>query len=240
MSSWLVPLAGHQFDLEDLPLWLADAPIGVLERDGTFNLVIPAEMVGGDYASVRPVAEQWVQSINGIGRLLTPGFRPVALTDRILGVSADGTVVHTVVAVGPAEARMKGGTVGVRIGNRALPDPRQAAAVPFLKAATQSSRARQALTLIGRENLTWSDLFLIFELVEADMGGAMHSMGWVSKRQTQLFTRTANSYSTLGIEGRHGTDSGSPPTSPMKHADAETMLRNLVRHWLEYRSAAPP
>jgi hypothetical protein len=62
----------------------------------------------------------------------------------------------------------------------------------------------------------------------------MHSMGWVSKAQARLFARTANSYDTLGLEGRHGRDSGSPPASPMKQADAETMMRDLVRHWLEY------
>lgn len=234
VATWLVPLAGHRFDLEDLPLWLADEPIGVVERDGTFNLVIPADIAGQSHEPIRSIAEERVQFINGIGRLLSPSFRPVTLTDRLFGLSADGTVVNTVVAVEGAEMRMKGGTVRLQIGNRVLPDSRQGAAAPFFKAATQSPRARHALSLIGRDRLSWSELYVLFELVQADVGDRMHSMGWVSKAQARLFTRTANSYSTLGLEGRHGKEKGSPPANPMKHADAETMVHDLVRHWLEY------
>jgi len=236
--SWLVPLAGHQFDLEDLPLWLADEPIVVVKRDGTFNLVIPAEIAGGSPEPVRSIAEQHVQFINGVGRLLSPGFRPVAVTGRLFGLSADGTVINTVLAVELGEIRMKGGVLGGEIGNRVLPDPREGAGAPFLKAATQSQRARDALILIGRDHLSWSELNLIFELVEADVGGTMYATGWVSKAQASLFTQTANSYSTLGLDARHGKDRGNPPVSPMKHPDAETMVRDLVRHWLEYLAAA--
>jgi hypothetical protein len=237
VSFWAVPLAGHQFDLEDLPLWLANEPISVAKRDDTFELRIPADVVGTDYKAVRPFAEEHIQFINGIGRLLSPGFRPVTLTDRLFGLDADERVIHTVLAVQPAEARMKGGVMRAWIGDRLFPDPREAAAALFLRAAARSARARAALILLGRAELSWAELYLLFELVEASEGDSIYSRGWVSKRQTSLFTQTANSYSVLGLEGRHAKDRGSPPASPMARSDAESMVRSLAGHWFEFLAA---
>lgn len=212
----------------------------MVERDGNSNLLIPTAIIGRDYKLVRPFAEQQVQFINGVGRLLSPGFRPVALTDQMFGLNAEGKVVHTVVAVGTAEMRVKAGAIRAQIGKRTLPDPRKGAATPFFKAVSRPSKARDALALIGRGNLTWSDLYLAFELVEAEEGGRMYSAGWVSKAQAKGFTHTANSYMTLGLAGRHGKDTRTPPASPMKREDAETMVRNLVRQWLEYLGTRAP
>ncbi len=60
------------------------------------------------------------------------------------------------------------------------------------------------MALIGRPSPTWSELYLIFELVEANVGGRMHTEGWIDRTEKKLFTRTANSYTALGREGRHG------------------------------------
>lgn len=165
------------------------------------SLLIPAEIASESPEPVRSIAEQHVQYINGIGRLLNPDFRPIAVTDRLFGLSADGAVVHTVVALDSGEFRMKGGGMGVKIGDRVLSDSQEAAGAPFLKAASRSRRARDALILIGRDHPSWSELYLPFELVEAEVGGRMYTMGWAPEPQAVLFTRTANSYSTLGPRG---------------------------------------
>jgi hypothetical protein len=70
--------------------------------------------------------------------------------------------------------------------------------------------ARDALVIIGRPNLTWSELYLLFELVQAEVGGEMFDLGWISRRDADLFTHTANNYSALRSNGRHGKDKGDP------------------------------
>jgi len=192
VASWIVPLAGRQFDLEDLQLWLAGQDVHVATRDDKFVLVIPSAVVGNN--PVRPFAEDRLALINGIGRLLSPTFRPVSLADQLFGVDSTGTVLQTVVAVNLAEERDKAGSVRPVVGGRVQPDPRKALASPLMHAASLSPRAHDALIIAGRPTLTWPDLYFLFELVQADVGSEMFKLGWISRSDADLFTHTANSY----------------------------------------------
>ncbi len=229
-----MPLVGHQFDLEDLPLWLAGQDVHVATRDNTFVLVIPSAVVGDNYEPVRAFAEDQLKLINGIGRLLNSAFRPLSLAGQLFGVDSTGAVRHTVVAVNPAEMRVKAGSVRAVVGGKVQPDPREAAASPLIRAALLSPRARDALIIVGRPSLTWSELYILFELVQADVGGQMFDLGWISPNDANLFTRTANSYSTLRSDGRHGKDRGEPPAHPMQHSIAATLVFGLVLAWIRH------
>ncbi len=75
IASWIVPLVGHQFDLEDLPHWLAGQDVHVATRNDTFVLVISSAIFGDNYEQVRAFAEDQLELINGIGRLLSSTFQ---------------------------------------------------------------------------------------------------------------------------------------------------------------------
>lgn len=79
-----------------------------------------------------------------------------------------------------------------------------------MKEASHNRAKADALTLVGRPSPSWSELYLIFELVEANVGGRMFADGWIGRTEANLFTRTANSYTALGMAGRHGKDRGDP------------------------------
>jgi len=232
--SWIIPLLGHQFDLQDLPLWFAGHDVHVAPRDNDFVLVIPAHVIGDNYKPVRAFAEDQLELINGIGRLLSSSFRPVSLSDKILGLDAAGTVRDTVLDCIPGEYRVKGGSVSVVIGGKVQPDPAEVTASALLRAASRSPRARDALIIVGRPTLTWPELYLLFELVEAEVGGQMFELGWISEADADLFTHTANSYSVLRSAGRHGRDKGEPPAQPMQTGRAVTLVRALVLAWLRF------
>lgn len=238
IASWVVPLVGDEFDLEDLLLWLAWQDAYVTKRDGAFVLVIPASIIGDNYEPVRAFAKEQLELINGAGRLLNPSFRPLFLADTLFGVDSAGIVLQTVVAVNPAEERDKAGSVRAVIGGKVQPDPREGAASPLLRAASLSPRARDVLTIVGRPTLTWSELYLLFELVQADVGGQMLDLGWISPGEANLFTHTANSYSTLRGDGRHGKDKDKPPAHPMPHGVATTLACGLVQAWLRHLGAS--
>jgi hypothetical protein len=142
-------------------------------------------------------------------------------------------VCHTVVALSGAEIRMKAHSARVELGGHVQPDPAEGLAVPLIQAASVSPRARDALVIVGRQDPTWSELYLLFELVQGDVGGRMHDQGWISKADADRFTHTANSYSVLRSAGRHGKDPGRPPpANPMPHAFAADLIRQLVLSWL--------
>lgn len=238
VTSWIIPLVGHQFDLEDLPYWLDGHDVLVALRDDTFVLVIPASVIGEDYKSVRKYAEEQLQLINGIGRLFSSSFQPLSLSGKIFGLDADGTTTQTIIALGTAEYQEKPGTMRAILGGNIQSDPRTGTAMPLIKAATISRQAKDALIIVSRPILTWSELYLLFELVQSDIGGKMFEIGWISKDDAELFTHTANSYNSLRTNGRHGKDRGVPPHKPMELYTAEKLIRNLVLNWLQHKGTS--
>ena len=134
--------------------------------------------------------------------------------------------------------RVKAGSVRAVVGGNVQPDPREAVASPLVQAASLSPRAHDALSIVGRPRLTWSELYLLFELVQADVGGQMFKLGWISRNDADLFTQTANNYSTLRSDGRHGKDRGEPPAHPMQHGIAVTLVCSLVLAWLRHVGAS--
>jgi hypothetical protein len=230
VSTWLVPLEGHPFDSQDLPKWLAGGDISAVDREGQMHLAIPASSTPQD--QVLEVASSHLDVINGAATLLDPAHRLVRCDSKYFGIDDQGQVVSTVVAVGTGEIRAKGNAVGISVGGVPAPDPRKGALLPFLAAASVSGPARDALVILGRPRPTWSELFVIYELVQEASGGTMIAKRWISKADDDLFCWTANNRHALGIEARHGHTKRQPPPAPMPHANALTAIRSLVDRWL--------
>lgn len=238
IDSWILPLVGHQFDLEELQHWLEGMDVQVTPHDEGHALVIPTAVVGADYKSVRNFAEKQLELLNGIGSLLNLKFQPVSLTSSLYGIDSSGAIISTIASIGTAEYRMKGNPVNLTVGGKSQPDPQKLIASHLLRASTISMHAHDALIISGRPALTWSELYLLFELVESDVGSKMLDFGWIQKSEKRLFEQTANSYSALRSQGRHGKDKGSAPSKPMQLSDATNLIKGLVLAWLTHLSTS--
>ena len=148
------------------------------------------------------------------------------------GIDANGKVVRTIVRAGVGVARAKGGHAKISMNGIAEPDRRMGSMTALLMEAAKNKAKADALALVGRQSPSWSELYLVFELVKANVGGRMLSEGWIAKNDATLFTRTANSYTALGKTGRHGKDRGDPPSIPMHQKAAADLMRVLVCRWL--------
>ena len=131
---------------------------------------------------------------------------------------------------------MKGNPVNLGVGGKTQPDPQKLSASNLLRASAISTCAHDALVISGRPTLTWSELYLLFELVESDVGSKMLDFGWIKNSEKKLFEHTVNSYSALRSEGRHGKDKGSAPSKPMLLNDATSLIKRLVLAWLNHLS----
>jgi hypothetical protein len=228
-----MPLTGHAFDLEDLPRWTVGASAHVAKLDDAYYLVMPVALVGAAPEGIREFAREFVEQLNGAGRLLDPGFQAVQLGETLYGLNEAGQRAHVVLSISSGTLRLKGGHVTISVGGEAQPDHRVGAAVPLLEAARQSAAARDALVLVGRQQPTWSELYLAFELVEANTGRQMFAAGWISRSDERLFSQTANSYTALGRQARHGKTTRNPPSAPMSLTRATELVRQLVGAWLK-------
>lgn len=239
VTAWIVPLKGHAFDLEDLPLYLDASPVSVVRRGTDYFLYLSTDVAGPTHERVSDLALDYVGLINGAASVLMAAYRPVELDGgAFYGIDAEGQIAHTVVSVGTAELRCKAGHVGVLISGVAQPDPRKGSMGQLLREAAMHPAKADALTIVGRPMPNWSELYLVFELVEANEGSRMYAESWITRSEANLFSRTANSYTALGRAGRHGKDRGDPPRVPMQQREAITLMRSLVAKWVNDRSSA--
>lgn len=236
VETWLVPLQGHGFDTEDLPLWLAGGDITALEHEGRVCLALRADAVGLDSENVLERAEQFLAVVNGAAFLLDPSHRPLSCSTSFYRIDSAGTKTSTVVSIGTAESRGKSGALGVSINGVSQPDSRHGAALPLLAAARTSDAAWDALVILGRPRPTWSELYVVYELAKGASGGKMIGQGWIDEGVAERFTGMANNRRALGIEARHGKDFDMPK-KPMTHAEAVMAIRALVARWLGSPSA---
>lgn len=239
IHAWQVGLIGEDLDLEDLPQWFRGSVATVLPDKDGYVLQLASSLVGRDYARVRRIAEQELDTINGIARVLWPGFRPVRLANRINGVDASGQNVGIVLAVEGVECRIKGGSASLT-GSGAGLQPRISSPGRALQELARTSAAvADVLAITGRSSHTWSELYLVFELIESDLGSTMFTEGWITKAEKRAFCHTANSYSALGRRARHGRDRGQAPAKPMTFGEAGVVVTRLVAGWLAFKIAEP-
>jgi hypothetical protein len=233
VSAWIVPLKGHSFDLEDLPIYLSGSPVTVVKRNAGYFMQLSTSVTGAGYERVTTLANEYLALINGAAIVTLDGFQPIELGDGLFGIDANGEVKHTVLQVQSAVMRSKAGHVTVAVNGVALPDDRTGAMSRLLRSAAEHQAKADVLALIGRPSPTWSELYLVFELVEAHVGGRMYSEGWIGRADAKRFTHTANSYTALGKAGRHGKDTNHPPPKPLPHRAATVFMRSLVANWLK-------
>jgi hypothetical protein len=234
LERWMVPLEGHAFDVEDLPLWLAGGEVTAVVDDGAMCLALPA--TGPDHEGVLERAAQFLDLLNGAMSVLEPTFRPLVCSTTYYGVNREGQKVSTVISVGTGEVRCKAGALGVAVDGVPAPDPRHGAALPLLAVAKASPEASDALTLVGRQRPTWSELAVVLELAKDASGGKLVEWQWISRPEEERFRRTANSRKVLGKEARHGHANHEPPPNPMTYTEAVRTIRQLVANWLRRSS----
>lgn len=233
-TTWSVDLTGHAFDLEDLPVFLSGGPVRVVRGERGWQLVSEEFERFEDPAEVRRAAQDWVRLINGLGRLLDASFRPIG-TGNAFRRSADGKPGLLAYIVGTAEGRGKATATLVVKGGVPQPDPRVGRMARLLQASSTSDEAQRILYFLGRQELTWSDLYRAYEVVKRVGAGSALTAAGVSKAAIKRFQRTANSYAAIGIDSRHGVDRNTPPSTPMSFSEAREIIAQVLTAWLHER-----
>ena len=84
----------------------------------------------------------------------------------------------------------------------------------------------------------WINLYKIYEIVNKDAGKKNkidRIEQWITKKKISQFKHTANSQSAIGDDARHGVDDKHPPKEPMPLSEAEALIRNLLKQWLQWK-----
>lgn len=74
-----------------------------------------------------------------------------------------------------------------------------------------------------------------FQIAKKPEDAGKKKMEQWTKDKISQFTHTANSQSAIGDDARHGVDRNDPPKEPMPKSEAEALIRNLLKQWLEWK-----
>jgi len=105
----------------------------------------------------------------------------------------------------------------------------------WLAKAIRNPVAVRVLRLRNTDDLSWSDLYRLYEVIEHDVGGAtaIERAGWSSGALLERFTRSANSLHAAGDQARHGVERTDPPRNPLTLSEARELIDKLLRAWLD-------
>jgi hypothetical protein len=241
-AGWWAKLEGDERDLRALAAHFSTPSLKVIEEEGSFWLGSSKFACLADPETVKQRGRALLALASGALHLEFGRFAPPRVSAAVL-VDDTGGKQHFVRV--SSSVRMHA-EINARV-ERARPDGTvevvELVAPPvetaeWVELARRDPDVEDVLAILGREDVRWHDLYHVYEVVEADVGGRMFSEGWMTRAAAKRFTQTANSRRAIGGEARHGHDRFDTPKSPLSDSEAHDLVLGLVRRWLAEK--APP
>jgi hypothetical protein len=227
-SRWEVEILGDRLDLEELPEWLSSPDLRVHVRNGEYFLSGTELDRFTDAGDAHQFAVEVIEKLNALGQLLWSEFEPVRVGAVLSG---SGRQVFAV-GVAVARARVKGKATVVRADGTKVPPSYAFAMFQAIQVASSDPVVARVLRFLQPPEITWSDLYRALEAIEEDAGD-VSKRGWTSSTQRGRFRHTANSFSALGMDARHGTAKEQQPAKPMTLSEARALILGLATRWLQ-------
>lgn len=238
MPRWLIRLRGDHFDLEDLERELSGGSSVRVFRQGEYYYLEVLHETFETAQQIYDYAENvLVPAINGIMRVRYPDFRNVEV-DAIGEEKEDGRITHCVFVKVSSEARVRcrASVTVVKANGTVICDTPESIAAErerWLEVLLKEERCLDAFRLYAAKPYDWITLYKIYEIVKSD--GAPIT-NWVSRKQVERFTQTANSPEAVGLENaRHGKYIPSPP-KPMSIQEATRFIGIILERWVEQKA----
>lgn len=154
----------------------------------------------------------------------------------IVEVTSSGTR-NIFVELEPAVLTITAGMVSTKVmhADGSIEERRPSDPAPaWLAKALDTPAAVRALRLRDKGQLSWTDLYRLFEVIVDATGGddVVVAEGWVNRAQMRRFKHSANSVSVAGDEARHGVESTTPPGDAMSISEARSLVDILLARWL--------
>lgn len=180
-------------------------------------------------------ATDWVKSLNGALMFMNGCAEPVVFSD-IYQENEQGHIkyylsFHDTIRMSSSlcfEVIHKDGTVESYYPAMQVAE--------WMQVMESNQTLKTVFHLMGEGDKSWVNLYRIFEVIKADLGGQedLLNKNWVTKQQLNRFTQTANHPAIIGHEARHGHNNAALPKNPMNHAEAMAFVVGLVNNWISY------
>jgi len=240
MREWWVNLQGDDFDLAQLSALLKDPIRRVRQEEGRYFLTADRLNNLENADEVRAAAKAITASFNGLVRLQFNSRTRISVGNMEERIE-NGETKNLYVMPESTSLWMREGAVGVVITEGGTDKTAPQQENPFatwLSLAETDQKIAQVLEMYGNASPSepWKDLYPIFEIIRADVGGedGLVSKGWINITQISRFRHTANHPEAAGEGARHGVSTYDPPKNPMTIAEAGVFIKSLLRAIMLY------
>jgi hypothetical protein len=178
-------------------------------------------------------ATKLLEYISAVAKIYFPGF-PRLKPDKICEVDEEGKrhnrveLLVRIMPIGSVSIKLEGGQDVIPI----------LGFDSWRKLAEEDEIVKDVFRRFREYDHNWSDLYKVYEIVKKDAGQKNkidRIEQWITKDKIRQFKHTANSQSAIGDDARHGVDHNAPPKEPMSLSEAQALIRNLVKQWLQWK-----
>lgn len=230
----MIELGGDTFDLREL-LRLNSLPdLSVVEENERFYLKAAEFNSYSDASHVLNRGIEVLRIINGIAQIEIQNWENV----KVIGVAHDETNGTRTQFLFPqpfrGRSRMSANATVIKADGTIDTSNKKSTFESFFELSRVNTEVEKALRIYGSREHTWSNLYIIYEIIESDAGGTnvIIRNGWSRRSQIEYFKRTANSVTAAGDDARHGKENTVPPSPPMLLSEAGRMIEGMLRQWL--------
>jgi hypothetical protein len=229
---WKVQLEGQKKGLKQLSESFDKDP-RIFEEDGEYYLWSSQFNQLDESGEVKDVGENIVRAVRHLGELDSLRVQDLNAS-YVVEIQEDGSerrIAHVSASITTASAV----SARVSIDGEELP-PKAESTYEYTQLALEDDKVQELIEL--RDNGDrWANLYRIYEYIQANIetDDNIVEQGWWSKSEKDLFKQTANSAEAIGYEARHGDDRVPAPSDPIDHAEAVSLVDNLINDWLRHK-----
>jgi len=233
--TWFVQLTGDATDLAALARSMNDSDATIMFDNGEYFLTSERIADDAEPAIARARAQEIVEIISGAVRLALEAPEPIRV-GAVHRRHDDGRRDFFLFPE-PAVIQLRGfaPTITITRADGTIDEVKPSDPIKdWTKLAFSNEAVSNVLRIFANGANDWVNLYRIFEIVCADVGGLddVATRGWGAKGSMKLFKHTANSPGVLGLEARHGAEDTLPPPKPMTIAEARALIAAIAHAWL--------
>lgn len=238
MKKWQVQITGHPYDLEDVYENQNSASWSVVKDDDQFFFESVLFNDLEEAGEVRDTAAQIIALINGSAKLRISGFRPIEI-GSVSYFDDEGNRRNFVLLQGSISARSRHKATAVVIkpdGSEVKEEIEQPDRIELTFSLAESDpNVSDALRLYALSELSWGDLYKIYEIIRDDVGGSkeLFDNEYVLKKDLRNFSHTAQHPGAIGDDARHARIASEVPVNPMSLAEANLLISTLMNKWID-------
>jgi hypothetical protein len=228
MRTVLVELIGDKLDIEELQSGLSSDSWVITLHEGKYYL---SSKFLDTITSNREIvfkATEFLDLINGAASVLYSNHSRVEIGNlKIMGNNGVSNVLIAGTGYIKLRSRVRG-TLTTKDKESSKPTIET-----WLDKSNSNPNIRDALHFFNE--ITWWNLYKIYEIISDDTGGqkGLYKLG--GKTELSLFTQAAQSRELLGDKARHASKKYKPPSKNLTIEQATDIIVKLFKNWVDIK-----